>query len=374
MHELVHDRHYEVRREALLALVRQRDPQAPKLASDWLHDLAKQANVTRDLAIRCVHELDLRKEIPEVRKYLSDSNEAVQIAAIVALSQWGDDESRGQFEIARNSKSLRIRNAGNAAIERLDSLDRIVPPEMQTVENLTIALHNPKSTVRHAAARVLRKYGDKISPAIPALIEATSRLDNTARTGDIAGYLQTVRNAKAVGLPAADAIVGLLEERSSIYSGRSMDDVHHIRAYMILTLADIGAAQKALPYIAEYLNNADQQLHYPFACAAHAVQFLNHSSSLVPALQRGLSGEFADNPLSLSSFVESPDSIAVATSPRLETIRALASIGPDAASAIPLLKPLQTVSVPKFGSRYGQEARRAISMIQKARLDDKGSQ
>jgi len=127
LHECLADRHVEVRREALLALVRIKDPQAIELAVRWLQpettNLKPETQVL-DLAIRCVHELDLREHIPTVRKYLHDPNEVVRIAAIVALSQWGDEESRPAFEEAANSKSVRLQRAGQAALRRLDQAKR----------------------------------------------------------------------------------------------------------------------------------------------------------------------------------------------------------------------------------------------------------
>jgi HEAT repeat protein len=121
LHECLSDRHVEVRREALLALVRVKDPQAAKLAVELLNSAALEAGATRDLAIRCVHDLDLRDQIPAVRKYVRHPDNVIRIAAIVALSQWGDEESRPAFEEAAQSKTVRLQRAGKAAMERLDA-------------------------------------------------------------------------------------------------------------------------------------------------------------------------------------------------------------------------------------------------------------
>ena len=51
-------------------------------------------------AIRCVREFDLREHIPTIRTYLRDGDEVVRVAAIVTLSQWGDEESRPAIEEA----------------------------------------------------------------------------------------------------------------------------------------------------------------------------------------------------------------------------------------------------------------------------------
>jgi HEAT repeat protein len=118
LEQALSDKDVPVRREALLALVRERQPKAQELAIKWLSD--PESNGVRDLAIRCVKDLDLRDQIPTVRKYLRDADEPTRIAAIVALSQWGDQESRPAFEEAASSKSVRLQRAGTLALKTLD--------------------------------------------------------------------------------------------------------------------------------------------------------------------------------------------------------------------------------------------------------------
>ncbi len=118
LREAITDRHVPVRREALLALVRMRDPKGEETAVEWL--TAEKADGIRDAAIRCVRELGLREHTPTIRKYLRDGNEVVRIAAIVTLSQWGDEESRPAIEEAAKSKSFRLRRCAKMALKRLD--------------------------------------------------------------------------------------------------------------------------------------------------------------------------------------------------------------------------------------------------------------
>ncbi|MGH7144744.1 MAG: HEAT repeat domain-containing protein [Planctomycetota bacterium] len=119
LHTYLTDRDVEVRREALLALVRLKDPLAAPTAVAWLNQPGPEADRSRDLAIRCVHDLDLRDQIPTIRKYAHDPNEVIRIAAIVALSEWNDEESRPAFEEAAQSKVERLKRAGKAALARL---------------------------------------------------------------------------------------------------------------------------------------------------------------------------------------------------------------------------------------------------------------
>jgi len=118
----LNDRHVPVRREALLALVRMRDPRGDETAVEWL--TAERAEGVRDAAIRYVRELGLREHAPIIRKYLRDENDVVRIAAIVTLSQWGDKESRPAIEEAGKSQSYRLRRCAKMALKRLDRAAR----------------------------------------------------------------------------------------------------------------------------------------------------------------------------------------------------------------------------------------------------------
>jgi len=111
-----------------LALVRLKDPLGAETAARWLTPSpptpfppgGEGSTEVHDLAIRCVHELDLREHLPALRKFARDPNEAVRIAALVALSDWGDEASRPAFEAAATSSVVRLQRAGKAALARLD--------------------------------------------------------------------------------------------------------------------------------------------------------------------------------------------------------------------------------------------------------------
>jgi len=117
--QCLEDEQILVRREALLALLRMRDPKAREAAARCLLD--EKAEGVRDVAVRCVRELGLREYVPTIRKHLRDRNEVVRIAAIVTLSQWGDEESRPAIKEAAKSKSFRLHRCAELALKRLDS-------------------------------------------------------------------------------------------------------------------------------------------------------------------------------------------------------------------------------------------------------------
>jgi hypothetical protein len=120
LRDCLHDRDLPVRREALLALVRDNDEIGRLTAVAWLRDKAE--NDTHDLAIRCVRDLDLREHASLVRGFLQNTNEEIFVAAIAALGQWRDPESRATFETAASSGNPRVQRAGRTALERLDSV------------------------------------------------------------------------------------------------------------------------------------------------------------------------------------------------------------------------------------------------------------
>jgi HEAT repeat protein len=119
---LLTDRHIEVRREALMALVKHNDPKAIEEVVKWLQAEGPEADRMRDLAIRCAHEKNMREHIPAIRGYARSTNDIIRIAAIVALSEWGDETSRPAFEDAAQSSTVRLRRCGQAALKRLDSV------------------------------------------------------------------------------------------------------------------------------------------------------------------------------------------------------------------------------------------------------------
>ena len=62
----------------------------------------------------------MREHIEIIRNYARDPDTVICIAAIVTLSQWGDQASRPAFQEAVASDIPRLQRAGRAALARLD--------------------------------------------------------------------------------------------------------------------------------------------------------------------------------------------------------------------------------------------------------------
>lgn len=365
LHQLLADRDIEVRREAVLALVHEKDPQAMQMAVEWLNNSSEEMSGVKDLAIHCVYEMNQRSQISVVRTYLQSKDETVRIAAICALSQWYDDESRAAFEEAAQSNTVRVQRAGREAMARLDSLERLLPRSEQTIEKLAAMLTHDRLTIRNQAAMALAPYGADITPAIPSLTAALKRLDSSCTTAQIVAYLDPLRKAGLLANGAAETIIQLMDERALVFKERRKPEVHRLRAYMLLTLADIGAARISIKYVVESLANSDKEMGFNFAVAAHAAGTLGAEAyELTPLLVRALKVDFADTPMTLESYF-APLTPTTTTSGRIEAIRALAKIGPRANDAIPLLEAL-TATNPESKSKipsWKTEAQKALLAI-----------
>jgi HEAT repeat protein len=134
---LLTDRDVEVRREALLALVRGGDAaglaeSARLLASDDASDPVVPA--MRDLALRIAGETKQAASIPRVRVFLTHADTTVRAAAILALGKLGDRESRAAIEAATKDKNLMVAGAAKSALEAIGSTSEPVKPVAKETE------------------------------------------------------------------------------------------------------------------------------------------------------------------------------------------------------------------------------------------------
>ncbi len=120
------DRHTRVRREALLALCHLQEPLGRETAIKWL--TAKEGEGARDVAIRCMEDLNLRDQAHAIRRLATDPDESTAVQAIGTLGRWKDEASRPLFEEALKSPSQRIQRAGRAAIRHLEEA-KVKPAE-----------------------------------------------------------------------------------------------------------------------------------------------------------------------------------------------------------------------------------------------------
>jgi HEAT repeat protein len=340
LRQLLEDRDVSVRREAQRALVSQRDTKGSEAAVKWLLPPSSGSDDLREVAIRCVHDLDLREEIPAVRQYVRDPTPSVRIAAIEVLGAWGDEASRSVFEESANSKLPVVQAAGKAALNNLEpTLDKVCPVAQRSVETLTKALSHPSGRVRDEAARFLKPYGEKAASAAAALTEALKVCDRSKPLRRIANYVEALR---AIGPEAAigrPALLEMLSESSPIYNRRDEREVHAFRAFILITLTDIGMPVEALPHILDYLNNAEPEMQFTFAAGARAAGSLGtDANEAITLLQRALQLSFSDGAVYFDNFDAVLSGSGRQTSARIEAIKALERIGSPAKALIPQIR------------------------------------
>lgn len=229
------------------------------------------------------------------------------------------------------------------------------------VPPLAEALAHADPVVRFQAAQTLRRFGPKAKPAVNALVKAVKGADGKTDPYEVGAYLSALR---AVGREAGGAgaeLAKLLDVRSRLYRGQDPFFAHFLRAYILVTLVDIGVPDEAKPHILDLLNNSDAKTSHGYAAAARALR--PDMTEGIPGLQRALRPDFPDFPMSWDDFgraLGKEDS-----SCRLEALRALARLGPRAEAALPSIakiadeKPDRVSPVPP----WNEEAREALRAI-----------
>ena len=264
-----------------------------------------------------------------------------------------------------------ISETGVRALRQIDTA------HAELVPVLAEALSSSSWKARYYAAEALRKFGPRAKPAVPALAAALSRADSTDKHYWVGAYLEALRAVGPGAVEAADPIVRLLAERSPLYRNRSKYEVEQLRAFMLVTLSEVGIPDAALPFILDALansntlNNYDPIFHtrdtlYP-AGAIAAGALGARAADAVPFLLRALRPEFRDYPLTFESYFDKKPESRICTSPRIEAIRALGKIGPAAKTATSVLtefarreeRPQRFSQMPLLSD----EARTALALI-----------
>ncbi len=296
---------------AALRSLRAQIPEAPKQE----HQLSVDA-------IQSIRQAGRREDVPALRDVLKGADPLARIAAMLALSEWNDDESRDAFERASRSDDPRVRVAGENALARLDALERFVPYPKQTPETLAVALKSGRANVRHEAAMALLRYGSNAKACLAELIDALSQVDGNTRATQVVPYLANLQAMGADGAAAGKMICALLNERAALYSGRAKHEVHSLRAHLLVTLADIGQTDKGLNFIVDTLANSDAQSMESLAAGAYAAGKLGENGAMLePFLARALERDGIDaEPRQAHGGDLRP---ALKTSARMEIQRAL---------------------------------------------------
>jgi HEAT repeat protein len=242
-----------------------------------------------------------------------------------------------------------------------EALARMPTSDAGGVPLLAEALGHANPVVRVQAARTLHRFGPGAKPAVGALVKAVRAADGKTDPYEVGAYLGAIRAVGPGAGGAAPELAGLLDVRSQLYRGLDPFWAHYTRAYILVTLADIGVPDEAKPHILDLLNNSDVKTSHGYAAAARAVR--RDMPEAVAGLQRALKPDFADFPMSWDDFARALGNED--SSCRLEALRALARIGPRAKAALPVITPLVS-GKPDPASPvppWNEEARKAAEAV-----------
>jgi hypothetical protein len=216
------------------------------------------------------------------------------------------------------------------------------------------------------AALGLRNCGAAAATAVPAIATALRRVDNQTSHFEIGAYLDVLRAIGPEASAAGDAILAMMPEQSQTFRGYGKFELHYLRAYLLVTLTDIGRARDGLPFIYDALANSDRRSTHLFAAGARAAASLGRDvGEAVPLLNRALISPASAMPISFESYFSKFTAADKYTSPLVEAVRALGAIGPESAISTPLLESLarQVDSSAELVPNAPAEARKALLKV-----------
>ena len=175
--------------------------------------------------------------------------------------------------------------------------------------------------------RRLREAGPAASAAIPRLSYILTYSDGSTNHNLVAAVLDVFRSLGAHAAPAAETLSSLLPHRSKLYRDRDQGLIVRLRAYIMLTLSDIGVPPSALPLLLDTLAHVDERMSpLEVGAAARAVRSLGpRGRAFAPYLIHVIFKTFSEEEFSLGRYASRfpPDE---ATTVQLEAVRCLGRI------------------------------------------------
>jgi len=154
-------------------------------------------------------------------------------------------------------------------------------------------------------------------------------LESNGSTNDrmIASALDSLRALRYQAHSEAESLSSLLSHRSPLYADRDKRLVVRLRAYVVLTLADVGMPASAVPTLLEILAHLDERIApLEVAAAARAVRSLSNSGcAFAPYLLAAIAMRVAEEEFSLERY-DSGFPPQEATTVQLEAVRTLGHV------------------------------------------------
>jgi hypothetical protein len=213
--------------------------------------------------------------------------------------------------------------------------------------------------------RCLQKLRESSSAgeATPLLCEFLAKSGGTTDDVVVAAVLDVFRAHPNAGVRAAETLSSLLPHRCKLYRERDKIVVVRLRAYIVVTLSEIGVPSSALPSLFDTLGNVDGRMtSIEVAAAARAVRSLGaQGREFAPYLLAALSARLSEEEVSLERY-DPRFPAREATTAQLEAVRALHSISSAGdADVVSTLREIVRRDV--FDRRVVQEARRTLEQI-----------
>jgi protein SCO1/2 len=127
-----------------------------------------------------------------------------------------------------------------------------------TATRVLSALESNDPTRQREGLRDLLGRKSSVSWAIPAIERLINRCDGRTDDRLVASSLTVLRREGKSAGTSRNMLVALMAERAPLYDQRDKYETVRLRAYVLLTLADTGNADAAIPYIHDYLTNAEE--------------------------------------------------------------------------------------------------------------------
>jgi hypothetical protein len=209
-----------------------------------------------------------------------------------------------------------------------------------SVRVLSRGLSHSDANVRLHAALALKKAGPVEPQTLPDLIASLNRAGaggGTAR--ELGACLDALRQSGTNAAMAAPTLMRLLEEQSAVYRNLSKHEVDRVRAFLLVTLADVGISVEALPCVVSSLASGDRWMTMEFAAAARAAGMLGTNAvAAVPLLVRPLQEPMQEQPVTFEKFDSHSSATRDYTTSQVEVLRALRQMGRAAEAAAPAVR------------------------------------
>jgi hypothetical protein len=194
-------------------------------------------------------------------------------------------------------------------------------------------------------------------------ITLLARSDGATDHLQLAAALDTLRAMRGDAAPAAETLSALLPHQAKLYADRDKNLVIRLRAYIMVTLGEIGYPDSALPALYDTLAHIDERMTaIEVGAAARAAGSLGpRGRDLAPYLLDTLIDRFSGDEFSLERY-GSDFPPAEATTVHLEAVRSLGRIcSAEDHEVLAALRRLLDSRIPD--ARVAREARRAVELI-----------